>query len=374
MEAFHTPVSPAGVFLLSTKLNNSDFTNLQEFIIIYVNKMFGLFLKQTLKSPKYDIVSIGDTTIDSFIELEEASVHCDVNHADCQLCLSYANKIPYKDLTVLPAGNSTNNAVGSARLGMKNAFITSVGSDDQGKMIINELKSEGIDTQFIKVNQGVKTNSHFVLSFKGERTILIKHNKFTYALPERLDTKWIYFSSMAQGTEEFHKQLGQFLKRNSNVKVSFNPGTFQMRMGTKKLADIYKRTEVLFLNREEAQLVTQIQSRDIKTLAQGMHKLGAKVAVITDGREGSYASDGNKIWFLDSYQGPRIEATGAGDAFGTAFTSALFYGKSVSEAMVWGTINGGNVVMHIGPHKGLQTKQQIENYMKKNPKFRPKEA
>src|SRR5258708_10689944 len=90
--------------------------------------------------PKYDIVSIGDTTIDAFIELHEASVHCSVNHSDCQLCLSYADKVPYENLTLLPAGNSTNNAVGSVRLGMKNAFITGLGDDMQGQIIIDELK------------------------------------------------------------------------------------------------------------------------------------------------------------------------------------------------------------------------------------------
>ena len=115
--------------------------------------------------PKYDIVSIGDTTIDAFIELHEASVHCSVNHTDCQLCLSYVDKVPYEKLTLLPAGNSTNNAVGSARLGMKNAFITSVGDDTNGQTIISKLKSEGIDTQFINVNKGVLTNFHFVLVF-----------------------------------------------------------------------------------------------------------------------------------------------------------------------------------------------------------------
>ena len=322
---------------------------------------------------KYDIVSIGDTTIDNFIELHEATVHCNLNHADCELCLSYANKIPYENLIVQPAGNSTNNAVGSARLGMKNAFVTSVGTDEQGKVIINELHKEGVDTQFIHITKGAKTNCHFVLVYRGERTILIKHNKFDYKLPQTLDTEWIYFSSMAAGTEKFHKEIEKFLLKHPKIKLSFNPGTFQMRMGLKKIGGLYKRTEILFLNREEAQLVTLQTTRDIRILISHMHKLGAKIAVITDGRDGSYASDGKTIWYMSEYPGPRIEATGAGDAYGTAFTAAIFYGKSVPEAMCWGTVNGGNVVLYTGPHKGLQNKQQIEAYMRKHPKFRAKE-
>jgi len=248
-----------------------------------------------------------------------------------------------------------------------------VGNDDQGKQIINELKQEGIDTHFIAVNNGVKTNFHFVLSFQGERTILIKHNKFKYQLPAKLDTDWIYFSSMAQGTEAFHKELGLFLKRNANIKLSFNPGTFQMRMGVARIREIYKRTEVLFLNREEAKMVTKINSRNIETLAKGMHRLGAKIAVITDGRQGSYTSDGSRIWYLDEYPGPKIEATGAGDSYGTAFTAALIYKRTIPEAMAWGTINGGNVVQYVGPHKGLRTRAQIETYIKKHPKFKARE-
>lgn len=322
---------------------------------------------------KYDLVSIGDTTIDAFIELHEASVQCSVDHTNCLLCLSYADKVPYEKLTMLPAGNSTNNAVGSARLGMKNAFVTAVGDDNQGRQIERELKKERIDTRFIHINRGAQTNFHFVLSFQGERTILIKHNKFAYKLPPRLDTQWIYFSSMAAGTEKFHKELERFLARNPKIKLSFNPGTFQMRMGAAKLKGIYKRAEVLFLNREEAQLVLKTQTRNVKKLLQGMHKLGAKIAVITDGRQGSYASDQARVWYMDQFNGPHIEATGAGDAYGTAFTSAIFYGKPIQDALAWGTINGGNVVMYVGPHKGLRSKAQIEIYLRTHPKFRARE-
>jgi len=322
---------------------------------------------------KFDIVSIGDTTIDAFIEVHEASVHCNINHGDCQICFSYANKIPYENLIVLPAcGNSANNAIGSSRLGMKGTYIGAIGQDAHGQDILNEFKKEKVDTSHISINKGVATNYHFVLVFKGERTILLKHNKFKYTLPN-LSTEWVYFSSMAQGTEKFHKEVDRYLQKNKSVKLAFNPGTFQMRMGKKALGGIYKRTEILFLNREEAQLVTQQTTRAIRSLAHGMHKMGVKIAVTTDGRAGAYASNGTNIWFLDHFPGPLIEATGAGDAFGTAFTAAIFHGKTVPEAIAWGTINGGNVALYTGPHKGLQTKSQIESWLRKHPKFKAKE-
>jgi ribokinase len=320
---------------------------------------------------KYNIISIGDTTIDAFLELHEASVHCALDHSNCQLCFTFADKIPYDHLTMLPAGNSTNNAVGSSRLGLKAAFISAVGNDEHAKMIISELKKEKVDTKFIKINQNSQTNFHVVLSFQGERTILIKHNKFEYNLPAKFETDWVYFSSIAAGTEAFHKKVVQVLNKQPKIKLAFNPGTFQIRMGASKLKDLYKRTEVVFVNREEAELILKIQTKNIQTLLKGLHQLGAKYVVITDGRDGSYASNGTgPVWFMGEFAGPKIESTGAGDAYATAFTSALYYGKPISEAMVWGTINAGHVVQAVGPHAGLQTKSQIESYIRKHPNFK----
>src|SRR3989344_5828188 len=101
---------------------------------------FGVETKINLKKlsngarQKYDLISIGDTTVDAFIRLHEASVHCDINKKNCQLCLSFADKIPYENLTVVPAvGNASNVAVGIARLGLRSAPFTAIGKDYYGE-------------------------------------------------------------------------------------------------------------------------------------------------------------------------------------------------------------------------------------------------
>ena len=66
---------------------------------------------------KYDLVSVGDCTIDAFIKLHDASVHCDLNGERCQICMSFADKVPYESLTVIAGvGNAANVAVGASRL------------------------------------------------------------------------------------------------------------------------------------------------------------------------------------------------------------------------------------------------------------------
>lgn len=97
-----------------------------------------------------------------------------------------------------------------------------------------------------------------------------------------------------------------------------------------------------------------------------IHALGPKIAVITDGPNGSYGSDGEKQFFLPAYpdQKPAYERTGAGDCFASTTTVGIIQGKTLEESMKWGSINSMSVVQEIGAQKGLLTKDKIEEFMK----------
>ena len=88
----------------------------------------------------FDIISIGDSNIDHFVRIHDASVHCSINKEDCQLCIRYGDKILADDFQSKTAMNGLNNAVGSARLGLKTAMYTVIGGDTPGHMVDRERK------------------------------------------------------------------------------------------------------------------------------------------------------------------------------------------------------------------------------------------
>ena len=329
---------------------------------------------------KYDVVCIGDVVMDAFIALEEkeARVEWDAAHEHPRLSMSFADKIPYKNLTVAPAvGNASNVAVGAARLGLNTAIITSIGGDHYGAEILDRYQKEGVSTEYVKTNRNKPTNYHFVLTYKTERTILIKHQVYEYYDPRRLDsnTDWIYFSSIAEHTLPFHKKVAEYLKRHPEVKMGFNPGTFQLRFGAKKLRDIYKHTYMLSVNREEAAFILGTKNEDIKFLFKGLHKMGPKVVVITDGPAGAYASDEMNQYFMPPYPDPKkpISRTGAGDAFSCGFFCGLVYGLSLYDALRWAPIESMHVVQFFGAQTGLLSKSKLLALLKKAPKnYKPK--
>ena len=69
-------------------------------------------MAKSKKKPVYDVISVGDATLDVFVDLIEASVHCNLRQEECQLCLSYADKIPVEKVQRVIGGNAANNAVG----------------------------------------------------------------------------------------------------------------------------------------------------------------------------------------------------------------------------------------------------------------------
>lgn len=94
---------------------------------------------------KYNLVCIGDTVMDAFITLQEAKVRWDKQHEHAELCMSFADKIPYRSLMVAPAvGNASNVAVGASRLGLRTAMLTAIGRDHYGDQILGVYRKEGI--------------------------------------------------------------------------------------------------------------------------------------------------------------------------------------------------------------------------------------
>lgn len=320
----------------------------------------------------FDFIAIGDITTDAFIRLEDASV----DKTKKLLCMRFADKIPYESVTIVPAvGNAANAAVAASRLGLSSALATNIGADDAGKETLAVLENERVDTRFVTSHADVRTNYHYVLWYGDDRTILVKHEEYNYRLPNIDDPKWVYLSSLGENALALHTEITNFLAVRPNVKLAFQPGTYQMKFGKEKLAGIYRRADLFFCNKQEAQRILETNEEDIKKLLAMMRDIGPKTPVITDGREGAYAYDDADMWHMPMYPDPKppVDRTGAGDAFSSTFTSAIALGLGIEDALRWGPVNSMSVVQYVGAREGLLTREQIEEYLVRAPAdYRPK--
>lgn len=311
----------------------------------------------------FDLVSVGDCTIDTLLQVHDAEVNCTLHHDRCVICFNYADKLPVDKIHRKVAGNAANNAVGAARLGMKSSIYTIIGDDGTGDQIKNVFNKEKVSLEYLIHDPKQETNSSVVINFKGERTILVYHAPRVYSLPRQINTKWLYYTSVGPDHKKLNSQVISLVKKKK-IKLGYNPGTYQLRAGAKYIKEVLKVCEVLFVNKEEAARIVGPQF-DIRHYLLALHKLGPKIVAITDGRNGSFVFDGEKFWQMGILDTPVVERTGAGDSFATAFIAALFHGKNVSTAMCWGTCNSSSVIMKYGPQDGLLTKNGMEEFHRK---------
>ncbi len=311
----------------------------------------------------YDILSIGGTAMDVFLDVHEASVHCRLKAEVCQLCLNYAEKIPVQKVTfVSGVGTAPNNAVGSARLGLKAALYTIIGNDVAGVNSYDIFTKEGVATKYVVVDKKNPTDYSTILSFQGERTLLTCQLPRKYSLPRNIETKWIFLGNLPDGHKILHSQLIKKIKKEK-VKLGYNPGAHELREGIEGMKEILSVTEVFIINKEEAWRLVG-RDVDIKNLLVKLKEFGPKIVVITDGKNGATSYDGTSFYAQGIYDLPVVEKTGAGDAFATGFMASLIGGCDVQMALRCGAANSASVVGHIGAQVGLMTKKQMQKFLK----------
>ncbi len=320
---------------------------------------------------QFDLLSIGDASIYTFLTPLESETMCKLDTKECLICFSYGDKIPVKNLEFSTGGNAANNAVGTRRLGINTSIVLTLGDDSIGNLIVEKLRSEGVDMTYVIQQPQTNSNYSTVVNYSGERTIFVYHAPRSYEFPVQLPvTPWVYLTSMGESFRPFYNHIQDWLKKNPSIKLAFNPGSWQLRETYEAISEIMKMSHIVYVNREEAQKLTKFEGQSggkERELLIALNKLGPKICVITDGGKGSFAYDSINGKFVkvgilpvDPYQ-----RTGAGDAFGSGSLSALIHGKTLEEALIWGTANSASVIGYMGPQKGLLKVEEMPQWVER---------
>ena len=243
-----------------------------------------------------------------------------------------------------------------------------MGDDNVGNLIVDKLKAESVDLTYVIQPPGTSSNYSTVISYSGERTILVYHAPRSYEFPVQLPlVPWVYLTSMGESFRPFYNHFVDWLAKNPSIKLAFNPGAWQIRVPREQIDNVLKRTYLIYINREEAEKLSgfsQSEGKE-KDLLTAVSKLGPKVVLITDGGNGSYVFDGQRFVKAGILPVDAYERTGAGDAFGSGSLAAIIKGKSLEEALLWGTVNSASVIGYVGPQKGLIKEADMPEWLER---------
>lgn len=308
----------------------------------------------------FDVICLGDATIDIFLPLNPADKNLSIDSDSQTFSFKSGDKYLADGYKLFPGGIASNVAVGLSRFNKKVGIIAEIGKDELSDKIIHAFDKEGVSTQLIKRNPDTSPTLATIISHKGQHILFVAHvlKEHEFNL-ENIKTSWILLAGLGEKWKEPYRRALNFAKEN-NIKIAFAPGISQLQ-DQDSLVDFIGTSDLIFLNREEAQSLTK-DSEDVKSLLAQIKKMGPKVVVITDGLNGSYCLDEK----LNAYhQGvlkvDTVETTGAGDAYTSGFLAAYISGESIENAMKWGALNSASVVQKVGAQEGLLNGQSMQD-------------
>jgi len=323
----------------------------------------------------YNLITIGDIVIDTHVQIDNASLECQLKNKPCQLCLDYADKIPITDSFQSLGGNAANVAVGATKLGLKTTIFSSVGNDSNGQLAISELNKYGVNTEYVYLENDNQTRYSIVLTFKGERTILSFHKKRKYIWPEQTPaTDWVYYTGLSAGFKKIHVDLTAWLKKHPTVRLAVNPGSYQLKYHLDVVRSCIDKADILMVNLQEAERILNTSLKKEKTvnaLLHGLLNLGAGEVVITDGEKGAWTGSLEEIWQMGSFPVTVVAKTGAGDAFSSGYITARCLGYNRPQALRWGIANSCGVITKVGAQNGLLTKDELQKMLEKYANIKP---
>lgn len=280
----------------------------------------------------------------------------------------YVDKIPskdeegfVKDVVFSPGGSAANTIVGLSRLGIKTGYIGKIGSDEEGKILLNDLVSEKVDTSCVIRANGRSGVAMVFVDDKGNRAILVDPGvndtiKFEEInLDEAKKYKVIHLTSFIckNGMDSFESQ--KKIVKEFEI-VSFDPGMPYAERGLKEMEPILKETTIFLPSRSEIEILF---GKNYKDAAEDCLSMGIEIVVVKLGEKGCYVKSKDKEFYSKSLATKIVDTTGAGDAFNAGFIYGFLKGKDLETCAKYGNYVAAKCIEDFGARRGLPRSIEI---------------
>ncbi len=248
-----------------------------------------------------------------------------------------------------PGGAPANVAVAVARLGGKSAFIGKVGDDMHGRFLADTLKENKVNCDSLVFDKDFFTTLAFVdVNSDGEREFSFarKHGADKMLciddIPvEKIKESRIFHFGSVSLTDEPSRSATLFVAKTAKengITVAYDPNYRASLWANESDAILNIRNALEFadlvkISDEETELLTN--ESNFEKAAKKLVLNGAKIAVVTLGRDGAFVCTKEGGAKVDGFSVCAVDCTGAGDSFWGAFLLKIAQsGKNPEELTI----------------------------------------
>ena len=313
--------------------------------------MFNFNNVVKFENKRFDVFAIGELLVDMISDDYDADNSCN----------KYSRYF---------GGSPANITMNIKKLGGNPIISASVGNDRLGEFLINNLKKNNINTEFInKVNN----STSMVLVTKSKETPLpIFYRSADYNLEYNEDigsilknSKIVHFSCWPISQKKSRKVIEKVIeeKRKNNVLIGFDPNYHEMiweegHDGIEYIKNLIGKLDIIKPSEVDAERIFGPDTPE--NHVDKFIQCGAKLVIMTLGKDGAIVSNGTETIKFKTLATEVVDTTGAGDAFWGGFYTALTSNYPLKEALNIGFATSAFKLKNVGAIAELPSIEELK--------------
>ena len=269
-----------------------------------------------------------------------------------------------EDLQVIPGGKGANQAVAAARLGANVSMLGSVGKDNFGDFLLDNLKANHVDTHLIEREDASTGTATIIVDANGQNSIILSAG--ANGNVSSVDVEHASFSDYSLLLLQLEIPTPTVLSaaklaKQNGVRVVLNPAP------AKELPDeLISLADFIIPNETELSLLTGMEVNDIPSAEEAARALltkGAENVIVTLGSKGALIVNEKTNIHMETYKVDVVDTTAAGDAFIGGLASVLDSANSLPDAVRYACACGALAATIFGAQPSLPRKEEVERFM-----------
>ncbi len=273
-------------------------------------------------------------------------------------------------------GDTSNMVIAAARLGARAGYVTRLGDDAFGRLLLDLWAGEGVDISGVAIDEDAATGVYFVThgaaghAFSYLRAGSAASRMQPSNLPDAVlrGARLVHASGISQAISasacdavfaamEDARSHGALVTYDPNLRLKLwsLPRARAVIMATLGMCDWCLPSQ------DDATLL--FPDAGPEAVVEACHRAGARGVVLKRGAAGCLVSDGRRSETLAAHRVVPVDATGAGDCFDGAFAARLLAGDDAFAAARYANAAAALATTGFGAVAPLPRPQDVERML-----------
>jgi 2-dehydro-3-deoxygluconokinase len=282
-------------------------------------------------------------------------------------------------LSLSIGGAESNVAIGLARLGIPASWISVLGDDELGELVLHRLRAEGVDTSGVRRIADRPTGLYLREEVAGRLRVYYYRSGSAAATlsPNAFDPSILQgaaFVHLTGITGALSQECAEFLPwaattaRDAGVRVSYDVN-YRSRLWEPSAAQaateaLLPLIDVLFVGHDEA---NALWGWETDTALEQLSKIGPSEVILKLGADGCAAMINGEQLISPGFPARQLDPIGAGDAFDAGYLAATLWGWAPEKRLRAANAMGAFCVQNLGDYEGLPSRGELDGFLEQIP-------